>query len=401
MSSTRVLAACCLLFVSLCGSARATSEAMVGADKSGPTYGGGRRFTVGLARGLPSVAISCDGAMEAEDLTTGKTVRWITGAVTLSTEPGRGFTSVPLPRGWSISPENKKHFIRFRGRTYRGRLHVRPAAAGGLAVVNELDVDDYLKGVLPRESVPSWPAEALKVQAVTSRTFLASHPLRHRAERFDVCASTHCQMYIGQSREDVRTNRAIDATRDEVLFFRGKPSLGYFYASCGGVTEAFGDLWTGKTEFQMDYLPRKKCPWGADAAWYRWTLPLTGSEILGRLKERGLADGDEIQAIQVLSRSRSGRVKRLRVLTNAGPYDMPGDRFRLAMNGDRLRSTLFRLRRDKEGRFLFAGRGWGHGVGMCQWGSRGLAEAGRDYREILEFYFPGTVVGVWLRPKST
>lgn len=294
---------------------------------------------------------------------------------------------------WRFKMSESGYFFQVGEHRYRGNLIVIPSD-GKISVANELKIDDYLKGVLPREVIVTWPDEALRVQAVASRTYLASHLGKHAAFGFDLCSDVHCQVYGGMTKEHPKTSAAVDKTRGEILAYEGKPIGAYFFAHCGGSTEQIGPVWGNQ---DVPYLPRKACTFCSDNPRYIWKLKIHNHEIMKALLKVKLVKGKTLKEISVKKKSGSGRASMVTVTTDAGEFDMTGNAFRLALHPEKIRSTLWTRFAKLEGFYEFEGKGWGHGVGMCQWGARGQADKGRQYREILDFYYPHTQLIQWQR----
>ena len=312
------------------------------------------------------------------------------------------------------------------GGTYHGRVYLTIDRRGGLVVVNAVAENELLAGLVPAEMFPSAPDEALKAQAVAARgELLAKIGNRHTGEPFRLCAETHCQVYAGASRETPRTTAAVEATRGEVLFEgrsgsdAGKELVDTRYsASCGGHTEHNENVWPdmpphptlrghrdsaagagdpfagGVTEPLVERFlsqpPASYCggarqQGGSDR--FRWTVTRTAAE-LDRLLA-GLKLGP-IKAIEVVERGVSGRARQVRVVGGARSEVVSGElRIRQLFGG--LRSSLFVVKVEGGGA-TFRGGGFGHGVGLCQTGAIGMAEAGKSYRDILRHYYQGSVI---------
>jgi len=299
----------------------------------------------------------------------------------------------PLDKKVRFESETDGVFLELNDKGFRGRIIAR-AGDNKLTLINELDVDDYLKGVLPREVGVQWPLESLRAQAVASRTYLASHLNKHSSEGFDLCSDVHCQVYGGMAKEHPATNQAVDDTYEEILVYQGKPIAAYFHSNCGGSTEQVGFVWGLKNE---DYLPRRKCGFGPGDPRYNWTTTLHDDQILSALRKSTKVRGDRLRAVYIKKKSPSGRAQTVTVTTDEGAFDLSGNEFRIALNPEVIRSTLWLRLSRKSGAYVFKGRGWGHGVGMCQWGAKGQGAKGRGYVEILKFYYPHARLQLWHR----
>ena len=304
---------------------------------------------------------------------------------------------------------------------YFGKVYVTLDRNGSLAAVNAVPEDRLLAGLLPAEIFPNAPEEALKAQAVAARgELLTKIGTRHIGDPFRLCSQVHCQVYSGAGRETPRTTAAVAATRGEVLFTADRKDLAdtVYSANCGGHTENNENAWPdmpalaelrghrdapvagkpdayagGVTEENLarfiDQPPASYCGQahlGASDR-VRWTVKRTAAELGALLSRFHLG---EIRAIEILQRGVSGRALAVRVVGSARGETIRGEwRIRQAFGG--LRSSLF-LVEVKNGEATFRGAGFGHGVGMCQTGAIGMAEAGKSYQQILRHYYPNTVL---------
>lgn len=318
-------------------------------------------------------------------------------------------------------------------RRYRGTIEVRVDARGRLTVVNLLPLEEYLRGVLPMELSPSAPLQALRAQAIVARTFTFSALGRHRADGFDVCDGTHCQVYAGAGHERDATDRAVRETRGLVLRHEGKLVPTYYHAACGGATDSPSEVWSGASDFPcLAGVIDAPAPLGEELATepgilslalrgaefycggsreFSWEFERTRAE-LERTLERTLPGilGKRVrlgtlQALVVTGRTRSGRVRSLEVRGSEGTVTLRGDSIRWAFNSGRpeapaLPSTRFVVRpvacssgeEKKPERYRFYGLGSGHGAGLCQSGAIGMARRGHDAERILAHYFPGASI---------
>lgn len=350
---------------------------------------------IGLRIGVQKSTVSCESAIRATDANTGETKEWPAGSYDINAIDNR--LQVNGKRNGTelrLEPADASAFLQSNATKVRGALILK-AASGLVSVINEVGIDGYLKGVLPREVVVSWPAECLKVQAVASRTYLASHLGRHKDLGFDLCADVHCQVYGGVNKENERCSRAVEETKGKILLYEGKPIGAFFHSNCGGSTEEIRRVW-GHTN--RAYLPRKKCGYGKEDPRYQWKISFKEDALLAALKAKTKVQGERLKSLRIKKRSPSERVETISVQTDAGTYDLMGNEFRLALHPEKIRSTLWTRFSEQEGGYAFEGMGWGHGVGMCQWGAKGQAERGKNYEDILAFYYPHTKLGVWRRP---
>ncbi len=266
-------------------------------------------------------------------------------------------------------------------RLYRGNVEVWNTS-GGLQVVNQVDLEDYVRGVMKVEADPEWPVEALKTQAVVARTYALYERLVSPAALYHLYATTLSQVYRGVNGEDPRTDRAVRETRGIVLAYRGRIIPAFYHAASGGRTEDAVEVWEKKYPFIVGV----EDPYSTIAPHHQWEATIPRTEIHQALERVGGRLG-AILKIDVVRRTRSGRVSRMRIWDGAGFLEMDGKRFRELLGPDRIRSTRFTVYLDGPA-ILFVGQGWGHGVGLSQWGAKRMADLAYDYRAILKHYFP-------------
>jgi stage II sporulation protein D len=252
--------------------------------------------------------------------------------------------------------------------------------------ISTLPLDPYVARVLGGEAAPGTHPSALEALAIAVRTYAVANRNRHRADGFDVCDQTHCQVLRAAN---TATERASQATAGQILLDRGRPATIYYSASCGGRSEVPSAVWPGSAD--PSFLPSRKDD--ACRGEPQWAMDLTAAEI-----ERALAPAGfhgRLKNVRVSARSKSRRVATLR-LDGLTPRSISGQDFRMAVGRAFgplvIRSTAFELRRTREG-YRFAGHGYGHGVGMCVIGSMQLAHDGRSAAQILNRYFPGLRIG--------
>ncbi|WP_243027448.1 SpoIID/LytB domain-containing protein [Thermus albus] len=265
-------------------------------------------------------------------------------------------------------------YFRLEGRSYRGGVRLL-AQGGRLLVVNLVPLEDYLLGVLPAEMPESFPLEALKAQAVVARTF-AVNRLNPQAP-YDLCASQLCQVYQGLEVETLRHKEAVRATWGKVLSYEGRAISALYHADSGGMTAGSEEVF----QRALPYLRPRPDPY-AQGPRSRWRLSVSPERAAALLKYMGYGPkGGVAEAPVVLERSASGRVWRLRLLG----VEVQGPEAQRLVRNLGLPSALVEFQG-----WEALGRGAGHGVGLSQWGAKGMAEAGYGYREILGHYFPGT-----------
>jgi stage II sporulation protein D len=262
---------------------------------------------------------------------------------------------------------------------YRGMIEVR-SALGTLIAINIVKMEDYLSSVVPSEVSTSWDSEALKAQAVAARTYAYYNILHKNTELFDLDATTNFQVYKGVTSENEHTTEAVKTTSGEIMTYENQPIVAFFHSTCGGTTADNTTVWNGES---LPYLVGRTCPYCKASPYYRWEENIPISEISSYIAERY----EGIGKIKGLSFNRkNGRVVEAVVRHDGGMMKISGNDFRMAMPEKRLKSMYFESK--KIGKSIeFEGKGWGHGVGMCQYGSKGMAEKGKSYKDILSYYF--------------
>lgn len=269
-------------------------------------------------------------------------------------------------------------YVSVNNRFYRGMMKVF-VRNSKIHVINILSLESYLLSVVPSEILSSWPEEALKAQAVAARTY-AWHQMQKGNPLYDVTAGTGSQVYSGIEKEKGSTTSAVMATEDLVLTYKGKPVLALFHSTCGGKTADDSDVWNGG---DIPYLKSVNCTWCSASKHYSWTDSLYLADIEKYIQKR-YAKVKDIRKIAF--DKRNDRVVMVRVEYADGQLNIPGNTFRMLFPDKTLRSLYFEAK--SAGRkIVFQGHGWGHGVGMCQWGARGLALKGKSYRQILSYYY--------------
>ncbi len=284
-------------------------------------------------------------------------------------------------------------WLELDGATYRGRLRVELEGGDRLKVVNTLGIEDYVRGVVANEMFAD--GAACEVQAVISRTY-ASYvrdiERKHRAAGFDICATGHCQVYHGVDSERPLSDRGVEATRGEILTYRGRPIFSAYHANAGGITQTVDEAWPGSRRAQFPYLCSVESPYDAAAGrlngynWcYRWQRVMAPEEVAGRLRSRG-QDVGEVRDLIVKERTRTGRVRELEVVGGGGRVRLrTPEEVRAALNTP---SPRFEVKKCSEG-FELTGWGRGHGVGLSQHGALGMSKAGYTYEQILGHFYRG------------
>ncbi len=350
----------------------------------------------------------------------------------LKTRPAGLFEVTDLETGAKVRARDAVWFAPSKGeqlslrtakegtRPYWGQIYVTVETDGSMAVVNSVPADRLLAGLVPAEIFPQAPEAALRAQAVAARgELLAKIGTHHIGDPYLLCSTQHCQVYAGAGREHPRTSAAVGATRGMVLVRKDGSLVDTVYsASCGGHTEHNDNAWPVKADANLrGHLDAPPLPalakFGSgisDAqmeAWldtppvtycgrsrfnqnkYRWTERLPAARVTELVKHLKVGP---VQELKVLRRGISGRVTLLEVKGALGKREVRGELVLRQLFGG-LRSSMFIIKvvAGGDGRpaeFVFKGGGWGHGVGLCQTGAIGMAEAKKTYQEILKHYYP-------------
>lgn len=343
---------------------------------------------VGLASGRASLTITPAGGKATVQTGSSKTITlaantaaaicWQDGAFLVGREKLRSEVLV-------IRPAAKAGELSLDGRRYRGALELRHKS-GGLTAVNIVPVDDYLRSVVPEEMPVDWPAEAIKAQSVAARSFALASRGRHASEGYDLCTTTHCQLYTGTAAEKSASNAAIKATRGEVLTYGGKPIEALFHTDSGGMTENSEDVWGS-------HVPYLRAAKDTPAKTMPWTKTISRADLERKLaakghdigKVRSLALSPLAIGRSAKDRTASGRVKTMTVKGTKGTATLSGTTWRSLLG---LKSTLFDAKLAKD-MVTFTGYGSGHGLGISQWGAERMAAKGKSYADILHHYYTG------------
>jgi stage II sporulation protein D len=367
-----------------------------------------------------------------------------------------------------LKPEGDKDLLYINGRAYRGRILIRKKTPTGFIVVNYVDIEDYLAGVLGGEVSASWPSESLKAQAVAARSYILYKKKQPRDNDFDVYSTVMDQMYVGQGAESPRLLQMVQETRGQVITYQGDVIKAYYHSTCGGHTEDGAEVFPKDAAF----LKGVPCPYCRNSPGFSWEKDFTTDEVV-KAMEKGEKLTDPLTDIKVTRTDRSGRAAEITISYGSTDRIIRGSDLRMALGPAKLRSTKFsmavqvkkkepipaevitawktrlsclqfldetlcreilsfthnapftsalksdiepvsleiresivpiktevavligRLEGSRESitaNLHFTGQGWGHGVGMCQWGAYTMSARGSNYQQILQYYYPGTAL---------
>lgn len=309
-----------------------------------------------------------------------------------------------------------------------------------LIVINYIEINHYLYGVVPREMSANWHIEALKAQAIAARNYTIVNKNKHKNLGYDLCDTQDCQAYGGYNWEREKTNKAVDETQYELIKYQGRPINAYYHSSSGGHTEDSENIWKN----EVPYLRGVEDQFSLGSPNDNWQFTLETDVLERELEENSIKVG-EIISIEPVLMSDSGRVLKLIVKGTDGVKTLEKESVRKIFGYSNIKSIWYKVNSDadvyvisandsepqktilnectvisEEGMqmtsrsyrdryqifnglqkntvsviptsYVFDGKGWGHGLGMSQWGAKKMAEEGYNYKDILEYYYTRTKV---------
>ncbi|MFQ5456522.1 MAG: SpoIID/LytB domain-containing protein, partial [Nitrospirota bacterium] len=276
-----------------------------------------------------------------------------------------------------------------------GKLTIKDKKYGGifdiiktgrrLLIINRIEIEEYLKGVVPMEMPSSWNMEALKAQSVIARTYALYQKKANKERRFDLVSTTGDQVYGGKNGETVRTNKAVSDTKGLILTYNGGIILSVYHSTSAGPTEDAEEIWSKN----LPYLKGVSCPFDKESPFYSWDKIIRIEDVEDRLKR--IYPMGTIASITPYLRSKMGRIMGIRIIHSKGELFLKGGEFRRIVGNTFLPSTKFEIVEMNDDIHL-SGHGAGHGLGLCQWGAKGMADLGYRFNEILKHYYPGTKI---------
>ncbi|NLD27958.1 MAG: SpoIID/LytB domain-containing protein [Myxococcales bacterium] len=293
----------------------------------------------------------------------------------------------PYPDGTVLTNRGSTYSI--GDRTFHGSLELHRNDGGLLKVINRLPIERYLVGIVGSEISPRWPIEAMKAQVVAARTYamnkIQAMKKTHSQKPYDIVATVLAQVYHGSHVEDPRAVAAVDETRGEMLYRNGAIFPAYYHSCCGGLTEHAHNVWDG--ERGGPAIADSFCKKSPKA---KWNYEVSLSSFRSALRNSGKTIG-EISAVETIPLPDSPRVDLLVIEDENGLQMVEARELRKIFGYQNIKSTWFNASLS-EAKISFTGNGYGHGVGMCQWGAKAMAEAGKHYKEILFHYYPDAVI---------
>jgi stage II sporulation protein D len=399
----------------------------LGASSSAPAGAGGRIVSPQSTERVIRVLISSNARVRGIAAPEGFVLMDASGGVAARGRPneawrvehdGRRVRAVRpdgVPTVWMDAPMRARAagngLLSVGGKPYRGDM-LFSGGDSGVVTINALAIDDYLRGVVPLEIGDVSPSEAAaaEAQAVAARSYAFIHLDPSRA--YDVTGGTLDQLYGGAAAETAVSSRAVDDTHGLVLEYAGRVVNAPYHAVCGGSTAAASEVWRSNDEPYLqsvsDRIPGTNRYYCDLSPRFKWTRTLDGPTLDAALARYlasyasvpGRAPG-RARAVTIGSHTPSGRVGTLTITTDRGNFVLRGNDIRYVLRapgGEMLNSTYFSVETmlgadGSVAQLTLRGMGYGHGVGMCQWGAIGRARAGQDFRTILRAYYPGTSIG--------
>ncbi len=279
--------------------------------------------------------------------------------------------------------QSSTEYFQFAGKLYRGAAMLL-ARGGQVMLVNAVDVEEYVRGVIPLEMPTHWQDEALKAQAVIARTYAIAN-INAKAD-YDLCATERCQVYGGATAETPRGDAAAASTRGLILSYANRPARTYFHAESGGFTASSREIWGG----DLPYLTARPDPGGVSSsnAWRITVSNATAQSVIGRFASIG-----QFRSMRVLDRTESNRPGAIEIIGSAGSSKITGTNVYALARALGAKSSMIDIVSSSP--LIIEGYGNGHGVGLSQYGARYFAAQGYGYTQILGYYYPGVSIGAY------
>lgn len=344
--------------------------------------------------------------------------------------------------------DSVKPLTTFKGVDYYGDFQYQRRDGGYITVVNVVNIDDYVKGVVPHEMSTQWPLEALKAQAICARTYAVINQNRHKSDGFGICPTTHCQMYVGRKSAGAGSDRAVEETKGTYMWYNGKPAEAVYYSCSGGGSESVKNVWGSDIPYLVGVIDPYEPTVAAKTGHYGWKVTFTPQELKERLHAKGRLCADIVD-MYVAEYTPTGNVKKLTFVdANGESWSFLNSNSEACRHVLGLKSAHYSIEKSggagsggyavNDGGLLdsvtgayavngsgqvvklegapyvitaagtrpltaagdggsvtytVTGSGWGHSVGMSQWGAYAMAQQGFTCDQILKFYFTGIEVG--------
>ncbi len=250
-------------------------------------------------------------------------------------------------------------------------------------MINFLPLELYLQGILQAEISYSWNAEAIKAQAIAARSYALYSMNESKAKNYDVVNSERNQVFSGVAKVHPNIAKNVLATKGVVMVHRNKPIQAFFHASCGGMTEKAENVWSSAES--LKYFKPVRCHYCTTHPKYEWDYQLGKDELQRKITEK--LKIKKVKSIKITKKTSSKRIKRITVTDEKNKkHHLTGNQLRILLEPSKLLSTKFSFTK-KNNKYYFKGKGYGHGVGLCQWGAKTMAERGFNHKRILKFYY--------------
>lgn len=329
--------------------------------------------------------------------------------------------------------------LEINGVKYRGNILLKTQDDGSIFAINDVAFDEYLYSVVGSEANPAWPIEALKAQAVAARNYAVINLGKHNKDGYDLCSTTHCQAYKGYSKEHESTNRAVAQTKNKLVFYGDEVATTFYHSSSGGHTESSENIWSE----EIPYLRGVDDSFSIGSPNDSWTHALDRKAMQQKLVENNMDIGDIID-VNIIETSEFGRAKKVEITGSKSAVILEKEKIRTIFGTSNIKSIWYEIKTDSDVNiydtnsnsirvkrpqglhiisasgqatiepsskkisikglfdvqqynimpqtYILNGKGWGHGVGMSQYGAKGMADSGYSFIEILEHYYTGTKV---------
>ena len=343
---------------------------------------------VAIARNDPQVTLQISGPFTMVALQTGAPVhqgRHLHAVAVRAVSNGLALGQEILPyAGVRIEP-SREAAISLNGKRLRGTVEIVRQQDTTLLVVNHVGLEDYLRGVLSKEAPDYWPEEALKAIAIAARTYAIYQRFTKEQAGYDVTGDVMSQEYGGRTGEKHATSQAVEKTAGWIVAYQGQLFPTFYHSTCGGMTEH------ARVMGNFNLVPLQggiQCSLCQASPFFHWRRRLTKAEVGWALRNSPYGSIGAVSDMQVTKRTASGRAEEVTIVGATRSLQLSGYDVRVLFGFDRIRSPFFSIAAAESRAFVLDGHGWGHGVGLCQWGAAELARRGFSAREILAFYYP-------------
>ncbi len=281
--------------------------------------------------------------------------------------------------------------VRYDHRSYKNGLEIKRKPGNELLIINHLDLEHYLKGVIPFEANPKWSDATLHASTIVSRTFALFKMIEKRNQDYDVGSGVLSQVYAGENVRHDRTDLIVDQTRGQVMLYHGEIFPAYFHSASGGATTSADSVWSVKPHPALQGID---CEFCRSSKHETWSGFVKYSEIEKVVRDEGGQPVRAIKEIKLKNYDHSGRAREIEVTGRNGKFKVPFSELRGWIGVQKIKSTLIvkYLNEPAQNGVMFWGRGWGHGVGLDQYGAKLMGELGYSPSQILDYFYPGVSV---------